>query len=62
LPTGRIPVTLLVRFTRADESTPAVALRKPVREVASVPRLGALVNVPIEDVALMRASARPLVK
>jgi hypothetical protein len=58
----RLPVTLLARSTRAVESTPAVAFKKPVSDVATVPRFGALDSVPIEEVALMRASAREEVK
>jgi hypothetical protein len=46
----------------AVESTPAVAFKKPEREVAMVPSDGALVSVPIVEVALMRASARESVK
>jgi len=55
--TGRIPVTSLARLTRAVDRAPAVALRKPERDVDTVARLGALVSVPIVEVALIRASA-----
>src|SRR5437868_7061414 len=51
--TGKMPVTFDARSTSAVERTPAVALRKPVSDVAIVPREGALVSVPIVEVALM---------
>ena len=51
-------VTLRARSTSAAERTPAVAFKKPVSDVATVRRFGALDSVPSEEVALMRASAR----
>ena len=59
---ARIPETSEARLTSAVESTPAVALRKPVSEVETVPSEGALVSVPMVEVALMRASVLALVK
>ena len=56
-PTGKTPVMSLARLIAAVESAPAVALIKPESVVARVERLGALVSVPMLDVALMRASA-----
>src|ERR1700681_3594748 len=57
-----MPVMSDVRLMRAVDRAPAVALRKPGRDVARVARDGALVSVPIDVVALMRASVRAFVK
>jgi hypothetical protein len=50
-------VTLLARSTSAAERTPAVAFKKPVSDVATVRRFGALDSVPSEEVALTRVGA-----
>jgi hypothetical protein len=56
--TGRMPVMSVARLITAVESAPAVPFKKPVSDVARVPRFGADVRVPMVDVALIRASAR----